>query len=120
MNMKCANKDCTAELKYLRGGHLFFMERQSSLPGLATPLYSASCAKASECSSFEPPSVATKARAKPTVTMRRYFWLCEHCAQVYTIRRWTENGIELTARSKPVHVATAVSPLDWNLPGLVG
>jgi len=120
MNMKCANKDCTAELKYLRGGHLFFMERQTSLPGLAKPPYLASCAKASECSSFESPSVATDTHAKPTVTMRRYFWLCERCSQVYTIRRWTENGIELTARSKPVHVATPVLPRDWNLPGLVG
>ncbi len=99
MNMKCANKDCTAELKYLRGGHLFFMERQSNLTSMG---------------GYDTP------RIEKPVTMRRYFWLCERCAQVYTIRRWTENGIELTARSKPVHVATAVSPLDWNLPGLVG
>lgn len=99
MNMKCANKDCTAELKYLRGGRLFFMERQSNLTSLAG---------------------YDTARIEKPVTMRRYFWLCEHCSQVYTIRRWTENGIELIARSKPVHVATSVLPRDWNLPGLVG
>lgn len=28
MNMTCANKDCSAELKYLRGGRLFLMERK--------------------------------------------------------------------------------------------
>lgn len=99
MNMKCANKDCTAELKYLRGGRLFFMERQSNLTSLV---------------GYDTP------RIEKPVTMRRYFWLCEYCSQVYTIRRWTENGIELIARSKPVHVATPVLPRDWNLPGLVG
>ena len=96
MNMTCANKDCRVELKYLRGGRLFLMERQQGLQGFAaTPK--------SEC----------------TVTMRRYFWLCESCSQTYTIRRWTESGTELVPRLKQVR-STASLPRDWNLPGLVG
>jgi len=96
MNVTCANKDCRAELKYLRGGRLFFMERQQSLPGLAaTP------------------------QPERAVTVRRYFWLCESCSQTYTIRRWTENGTELTARPKRAQ-SNASLPRDWNLPGLVG
>ena len=96
MNMTCANKDCRVELKYLRGGRLFLMERQQNLQGFAATLKS-------EC----------------TVTMRRYFWLCESCSQTYTIRRWTENGTELVPRMKQVQ-STSALPRDWNLPGLVG
>ena len=96
MNMTCANKDCGAELKYLRGGRLFLMERQPSSLATAAP------------------------EAQRAVTMRRYFWLCESCAQRYSIRRWTENGIELVPRMKRVQVATAALPHEWTLPGLVG
>lgn len=96
MNMTCANNDCSAELKYLRGGRLFLMERQQNLQGFAA----------------DP-------KSGYTVTMRRYFWLCESCSQTYTIRRWTENGAELAPRMKRVQ-STAALPRDWNLPGLVG
>lgn len=96
MNMTCANNDCRVELKYLRGGRLFLMERQQTLPGFAGTL-----------------------KPERTMTMRRYFWLCESCCQIYTIRRWTENGVELTARVKRVQPIAAL-PRDWNLPGLVG
>lgn len=96
MNMTCANKDCRAELKYLRGGRLFLMERQPSSLATAAP------------------------EAQRTVTMRRYFWLCDSCSQAYVIRRWTENGIELAPRMKRVQVATASLPREWALPGLVG
>ncbi len=118
MNMTCANKDCGAELKYLRGGRLFLMERPTSSP-TASPesLY---CANASTYSSFEISSLAASAQAKPVVMMRRYFWLCESCSQKYTIRRWTENGIELAPRAKRVQVAIAALPREWTLPGLVG
>ena len=96
MNMTCANKDCGAELKYLRGGRLFLMERQpNSL-------------------------VTTSSETKRTVTMRRYFWLCESCSLRYSIRRWTEVGIELAPKSKRVQIATAALPREWTLPGLVG
>ncbi len=118
MNMTCANKDCGAELKYLRGGRLFLMERQPSAQ--ATSPESWNCANAPECGSFESPAMSMPSQGKPTVMMRRYFWLCERCAQMYTIRRWTENGIELAPRSKRVQAATAVLPHEWTLPGLVG
>lgn len=96
MNMTCANKDCGAELKYLRGGRLFLMERQPNSLASAPP------------------------ETKRTVTMRRYFWLCEGCSQRYSIRCWTEVGIELAPRSKRVQIATAALPREWTLPGLVG
>jgi hypothetical protein len=118
MNMTCANKDCGVELKYLRGGRLFLMERQS-IPPTPSPgaLY---CVNASQCSSFESPSVTVSSVQKPTVVMRRYFWLCETCSQQYSIRRWTENGIELVAKAKPVRMTRAALPREWTLPGLVG
>lgn len=99
MNIQCANAACSAELKYLRGGRLYLLERESfqqrndgvrSLPG--------------------------------HVSVRRYFWLCQSCAEHYTIRRWTERGIELSLRRKPAITALAVIQHDqeWMLPGLVG
>ncbi len=101
MNMVCANKDCKAELKYLRGGRLFLMERQPNLPHLIA---------------YDP------SQPKRPVTMRRYFWLCESCAQAYAIQRWTEAGIELTQRrpTKRVPLPAAVYSRDWSVPGLVG
>jgi hypothetical protein len=118
MNMTCANKDCGAELKYLRGGRLFLMERQPS-PPTETP-ESSYCANASKCSSFEIPTLTASAQAKPAVVIRRYFWLCESCSQKYSIRRWTENGIELAPRAKRIQMVTAALPREWTLPGLVG
>ncbi|MHB1936323.1 MAG: hypothetical protein ACYCOR_07030 [Acidobacteriaceae bacterium] len=116
--MTCANKDCGAELKYLRGGRLFLMERQPSARATSPEyLYSANDPKSG---SFEVPAVSAPSQNKPAVTMRRYFWLCERCAQVHTIRRWTEAGIELAPRSKRVQTATATLPHEWTLPGLVG
>lgn len=101
MNLSCANPKCKAELKYLRGGRLFLMERKPNLVHMSSP-------------SSRP--------EKRGVTMRRYFWLCETCAQVYTIHRWTETGIDLTARPvakrPPLPVTTMQS--DWAVPGLVG
>lgn len=118
MNMTCANKDCGAELKYLRGGRLFLMERRPS--SLTTSPNLMDSANASKCGSFEGPSLAASAQAKPVVVLRRYFWLCESCSQKYSIRRWTENGIELAPRAKRVQIATAALPHEWTLPGLVG
>jgi len=119
MKMTCANKECGAELVYLRGGRLFFMERQMSKPPAALP-QAAYCAKASESDPFEPPALEVSPDAKSTVIVRRYFWLCEHCAQTYTIRRWTEQGIELMPRSKPAQMSPMRPARNWILPGLVG
>ena len=101
MNMACANRDCKAELKYLRGGRLFLMERQPNLPHLV---------------SYDP------SQPKRPVTMRRYFWLCESCTQIYSIQRWTEAGIELVPRrvQKRVSVSAVAYSRDWTIPGLVG
>ncbi|MEO7005150.1 MAG: hypothetical protein ABI064_06895 [Acidobacteriaceae bacterium] len=99
--MSCANQNCKAELKYLRGGRLFLMERLPNLPHLL---------------SYDP------TRPKKPVTMRRYFWLCESCSQQYAIQRWTETGIELVSKSKgkrPV-MNTTIQSQDWIMPGLVG
>ncbi|HWF66595.1 MAG TPA: hypothetical protein VN670_04790 [Acidobacteriaceae bacterium] len=101
MNLSCANPDCKAELKYLRGGRLFLMERRPNVfhmqPRDAAPV-------------------------KRPVTMRRYFWLCESCSQVYTIQRWTDNGIELASRPMMKRMPTPVPTVgrDWAVPGLVG
>ena len=101
MNMSCANRECRAELKYLRGGRLFLMERQ---PTHAQP------------GSDDSP------RPKRPVTMRRYFWLCESCAETFSIRRWTEAGIELApkAKAKRMPVPTDARSREWTMPGLVG
>ena len=122
MNMTCANKDCGAELKYLRCGRLFLMERQSISP-TASPesLYRDNASKSSSFEiSSEISSLTASALEKPAVVMRRYFWLCESCSQKYSIRRWTENGIELVPKAKRVQMARAALPHEWTLPGLVG
>ena len=100
MNMACANQDCRAELKYLRGGQLFLMERQPS----STPVS------------------ATGAQAKRPVTLSRYFWLCEGCAQTYSIQRWTDEGIQLSVKpkAKRMPMQTRMYSRDWTMPGLVG
>lgn len=120
MNMTCANKDCSAELKYLRGGRLFLMERKLSAQTISPEAIA--CANSSKCDSFQISAVSASAQSKPPVLMRRYFWLCERCSQIYSIRRWTENGIELAPRSKCVEIARSrsVLPHEWTLPGLVG
>ncbi len=101
MNMACANRDCKAELKYLRGGRLFLMERQPNLP--------------SALSSDQVPP-------KRPVTMRRYFWLCESCSQTHAIQRWTDAGIELVSRDLPKRIPPRAlrDPQGWIAPGLVG
>ncbi len=97
MNMSCANKNCKAELKYLRGGRLFLMERSSRK------------------------YVAETTRSKHPVTMRRYFWLCESCSVTYTIHRWTDAGVELMPRSKTKRTSVAaIVSRAWTTPGLVG
>ena len=101
MNMSCANHNCKAELKYLRGGRLFLMERQPNLPHLI---------------SYDP------SQPKRPVTMRRYFWLCESWAQKYAMQRWTDGGIELSERRVPKKMPTPAPRIsrEWNVPGLVG
>ncbi len=109
MNVQCANPECCAELKYLRGGRLYLMERERG-PGL-------------EGAQRLGIAVAPVAPVDPH--LRRYFWLCQSCAQMFTLRRWTDQGIELVARRRP---PVAVMPPrlhgqndhDWMLPGLVG
>jgi len=118
MNMTCANKNCGAELKYLRGGRLFLMERMQS--ALAMSPKAIACATDSKIDSAQIPAMSASAQSKPPVLIRRYFWLCESCSQVYSIRRWTENGIELVPRAKSVQIARSVLPREWTLPGLVG
>jgi hypothetical protein len=118
MNMTCANKDCSAELKYLRGGRLFLMERKPSIHPVSPE--SINCANDSKSGSFDIPAVSASAQSKPSMVIRRYFWLCEHCSHTYSIRRWTEDGIELAPRSKCVQIARSVLPHEWTLPGLVG
>lgn len=101
MNMACANTNCRAELKYLRGGRLFLMERQPNLPHMAA---------------YDP------SKPKRPVTMRRYFWLCEDCAHAYIVRRWTEAGIELAPRptAKKMPAPVPINSREWTVPGLVG
>lgn len=94
MNLSCANRQCAAELKYLRGGRLFLMERESK---------------------------HDIGHSRKSVSMRRYFWLCETCALQYVIRRWTEEGVELTPRHMPKPVRSIPNPAqNWTMPGLVG
>jgi hypothetical protein len=100
MNIKCANPGCNAELKYLRGGRLFLLEREqfTMQDGVRRPVYE-------------------------SVRVRKYFWLCEKCAGQYTIRRWTSHGIEIVPRRKaPSIVSLPVTEQDgnWAVPGLVG
>jgi hypothetical protein len=118
MNMTCANKNCSAELKYLRGGRLFLMERKPSAQTISPAAIG--CATDPKTGSLQLPSMAASAQSKPSMVLRRYFWLCEHCSQIYSIRSWTENGIELVPRYKSVQIARSVLPHEWTLPGLVG
>jgi hypothetical protein len=118
MNMTCANKDCSAELKYLRGGRLFLMERKPSAQTISPEAIA--CAQDPKGGAFHIPAMSASAQSKPPVVIRRYFWLCERCSHVYSIRRWTESGIELAPRSKCVDIARPVLPHEWTLPGLVG
>ena len=101
MNMLCANKDCKAELKYLRGGRLFLMERQPARSLVA---------------------VEAATQPKRPGMMRRYFWLCESCAQSHSIQRWTDAGIELAPRRPVKHlpISAMANPRGLAMPGLVG
>ncbi len=98
MNIQCANPDCKAELKYLRGGRLYLMERES----------------------YEKHDGARTAPGQ--VSVRRYLWLCPTCAETYTLHRWTERGVELRQRMRPpvAVMARATQDHDWMMPGLVG
>ena len=55
MNMTCANKDCCAELKYLRGGRLFLMERKPSAQTISPEAIA--CAKDSKGGAFPVPAM---------------------------------------------------------------
>ncbi len=118
MNMTCANKDCSAELKYLRGGRLFLMERKPFPHTISREAMA--YATDSKDGSSRIPAMSASVQTKPPMVIRRYFWLCEQCSQIYSIRCWTENGIELAPRSKCVQIARSVLPHEWTLPGLVG
>lgn len=100
MKMVCANPECVAELKYLRGGRLFLMERQ---PVIAR-------------------DGAMTSAPKRSAGMRRYFWLCEDCAKVYSIQRWTDAGIELGVKrpAARVELMETKNAKAWAVPGLVG
>jgi hypothetical protein len=99
MNIQCANPNCQAELKYLRGGRLYLMEREP----------------------FEKREGGPRL-IQGQVSVRRYFWLCPTCAETHTLRRWTERGVELTQRHRPPvsAMARAAQDHDWMIPGLVG
>ncbi len=99
MNIQCANPDCKAELKYLRGGRLYLMERETYEKHDGGPRL-----------------------VQGQVSVRRYFWLCPTCAEAHTLHRWTERGVELRQRTRPpvAVMARAAQDHDWMMPGLVG
>lgn len=108
MNLACANKECKAELKYLRGGRLFLMERRLQAISAQANLSLIATARNPEPS-------------RQPVALRRYFWLCEGCAEQYVIRRWTENGVELVPRYPKKRMPNSPShSREWMMPGLVG
>jgi len=104
MNLACANNECRAELKYLRGGRLFLMDRTPQL------------GPTSKLNSW------TVQEPEHHVAMKRYFWLCENCAEQFTIRSWTESGIELVPRHmhKQARNVSSQHSREMFLPGLVG
>lgn len=113
MNLMCVNKNCKAELKYLRGGRLFLMERKlKAVPAQANPAQM-------QGGNTPPPRQVEPPRHH--VALRRYFWLCESCSQDYVIRNWTENGVELAPRQpkKRMH-SSPFHSREWFMPGLVG
>lgn len=106
MNLACANKECKAELKYLRGGRLFLMERSlQAIPTLANRTALGTS--------------RSMAASKP-VALRRYFWLCESCSEDYVIRSWTEQGVELAPRHPRKPIQNSIHSRQWMMPGLVG
>lgn len=109
MNVQCANPECCAELKYLRGGRLYLMERERA------PRLEGAQRLTSNSENTENLGTAGS-------HVRRYFWLCQSCAQLYTLRRWTDQGIELASRRRPpvTVMPPRVHDHDWMLPGLVG
>lgn len=106
MNLTCANKECKAELKYLRGGRLFLMER--SLQAFPTPVNRTALGTS-----------GSMAVSKP-VALRRYFWLCENCSKEYVIRSWTEQGVELAPRYPRKPIQRIAHSRELMMPGLVG
>jgi hypothetical protein len=101
MNILCANPECGAELKYLRGGRLYLMEREPFTRQESGPRFVAS-----------------------HVSVRRYFWLCPSCSAQYTLRRWTDHGVELSPHSRRPPIAVMPRPERQHehemMPGLVG
>ncbi|MHB8302334.1 MAG: hypothetical protein ACYDC6_05780 [Acidobacteriaceae bacterium] len=108
MYLTCANNECNGELKYLRGGRLFLMERE---PNASQASLRANC-----------DVDADTEMPKRRVSALRYFWLCEKCAERYVIQHWTENGIELAPKQpkKPAQSYSSPNTSGWFLPGLVG
>lgn len=114
MNLTCANTNCSAELKYLRGGRLYLMERRPQASEIQ-PFVTG------DHKSSTPSSRTADAPPGAGVVMRRYFWLCESCAEKYVIRRWTDSGLEIVPRHLRKTVQRVPMPSrEWFLPGLVG
>ena len=77
--MRCANRECSKELLYLREGSLQLLELQSD--------------------SDDPFRQDDGAFAiKPLRS--RYFWLCGECTKTHMVKRWTTSGLVLALRNQ--------------------
>jgi len=50
------------------------------------------------------------------VVRSRYFWLCEQCCEVLSVRRWTANGLVFERRTNGSSIRKAVQPVESKRP----
>ncbi len=74
----CANPDCGVPFHYLRGGHLYRFD-------LKSPSFPCNDVPNTICS------------LKPTQAVV-FFWLCEQCSAIYSLRFDSRHGVALVPR----------------------
>jgi hypothetical protein len=50
------------------------------------------------------------------VVRSRYFWLCEQCCVVLSVRRWTANGLVFERRTNGSLIRKSVQPVEGKRP----
>ncbi|HLV88188.1 MAG TPA: hypothetical protein VKV39_14475 [Candidatus Sulfotelmatobacter sp.] len=86
MLSQCANSQCARPFLKLREGKLFLVETDRlSKPGEAAPPF---------------------VRARQLLRQVEHFWLCDSCAQLYTLIYDRERGVVLAALPRPVNSVT--------------
>lgn len=81
IDMQCVNPNCGCDKSGLRGGSFHLLELE-----------------ASEARRPE----GAEGGFPMNSSLQRYFWLCGECTKVFSVTKWTTEGVVLTSRRKLV------------------